>query len=197
MIAVPIILHLIMRRKPTLFEFPALRFVQIKHDTNQRKLNLRHILLLLLRAGIIGFLAFALARPSVQFGGTLGGQEAPVAAALVFDAAPHGISTRKQNPAPGREGNGSVAFGPTAPGKRNRRARYPPGPGSFQADRSAARHSIERLETVPNSQPLTYAVDESLRLLKESSLARKEIYIFTDFSRAAWPAARPRSCRTA
>ena len=49
LIAVPIILHLIMRRKPTLFEFPALRFVQIKHDTNQRKLNLRHILLLLLQ----------------------------------------------------------------------------------------------------------------------------------------------------
>ena len=88
LIAVPIILHLIMRRKPRLFEFPALRFVQKKHDTNQRKLKLRHLLLLLLRIGAISLLAFALARPSVQFGGALGSQEAPVAAALIFDAAP-------------------------------------------------------------------------------------------------------------
>ena len=33
-------------------------------------------------------MAFALARPSVKFGTAAGSQEAPVAAALVFDAAP-------------------------------------------------------------------------------------------------------------
>ena len=38
LIAVPIILHLIMRRRPTLLEFPALRFLQKRHDVNQRKL---------------------------------------------------------------------------------------------------------------------------------------------------------------
>ena len=39
-------------------------------------------------AGAIALLAFALARPSLQMGGSLGSQEAPVAAALVFDTAP-------------------------------------------------------------------------------------------------------------
>jgi Aerotolerance regulator N-terminal len=188
LIAVPIILHLIMRRKPTLFEFPALRFVQKKHDTNQRKLNLRHILLLLLRAGIIAFLAFALARPSVQFGGVLGSQEAPVAAALVFDAAPRMEYLRENQTrlqAAKEIGLWLLAQLPQESEIAVLDTRQ--GTGSFQADRSAARHGIERIETVPNSQSLIYAVDESLRLLKESSLARKEIYVFTDLSRAAWP----------
>lgn len=88
LIAVPIILHLIMRRKPMLLEFPALRFIQKRHDANRRRLRLRHLLLLLLRAGAIALLAFALARPSMKLAGALGGQEAPVAAVLVFDAAP-------------------------------------------------------------------------------------------------------------
>ena len=82
LIAVPIVLHLIMRRKPMLLEFPALRFIQKRHDTNQRRLRLRHLLLLLLRMAAIALLAFALARPSVKLGGgVLGSQESPVAAA--------------------------------------------------------------------------------------------------------------------
>ena len=48
LVAVPIILHLIMRKKPTRLEFPALRFVQKRADANRRRLRLRHLLLLLL-----------------------------------------------------------------------------------------------------------------------------------------------------
>ena len=89
LIAVPIVLHLIMRRRPTRMEFPALRFIQHRADANRRRLQLRQLLLLLLRAGVIALLALALARPSVRLAGALGSQESPVAAALVFDAAPH------------------------------------------------------------------------------------------------------------
>jgi hypothetical protein len=189
LIAIPIILHLIMRRKPKFLEFPAMRFVQKRHDANQRRLNLQHILLLLLRAGIIALLAFALARPSVQFGGAFGNQEAPVAAALVFDAAPrmdyrHENQTRLQ--AARDMGLWLLAQLPQESEIAVIDTRLGSG-SAFQVDRSAARQRIERLEIVPNSQPLTTAVDEALRLLKQSSLARKEIYIFTDLSRGAWP----------
>ena len=88
-IAVPIVLHLIMRQKPKLLEFPALRFIQRRHDLNQRRLKLRHLLLLLLRAGAIAVLALALARPTIKFSSRFGSQEAPVAAAVIFDAGPH------------------------------------------------------------------------------------------------------------
>ncbi len=77
LVALPIVLHLIMRQRPTLFEFPALRFLQKRHDANRRRLQLRHLLLLLLRAAAIAILAFALARPSVKLAGALGSQRRP------------------------------------------------------------------------------------------------------------------------
>ena len=38
LVALPIVLHLIMRRKPRHLEFPALRFLEAKRETNQRRL---------------------------------------------------------------------------------------------------------------------------------------------------------------
>ena len=74
LVALPIVLHLIMRRKPRMLEFPALRFVQQRHDTNRRQLRLRHLLLLALRVAVIALLAMALARPSLKLAGALGSQ---------------------------------------------------------------------------------------------------------------------------
>ena len=74
LMAIPIVVHLTMRRKPQRQVFPALRFLQERRDSNRRKLELRHWLLLALRCGLIGILAMALARPSVdapQFGRSL------------------------------------------------------------------------------------------------------------------------------
>src|SRR5205085_4385540 len=66
--AIPVVLHLIMRQRPKQFIFPALRFIQERRLANQRRLQLRHWLLLGLRCGAIGLLALALARPSVASG---------------------------------------------------------------------------------------------------------------------------------
>lgn len=66
LIAVPIVLHLVMRQKPKHLLFPAMRFIQQRRETNQRRLQLRHWLLLLLRCGAIAVLAATLARPSVS-----------------------------------------------------------------------------------------------------------------------------------
>jgi len=48
-VAVPVVLHLMMRRKPVPYDFPALRFLQERAVANRRRLHLNHLLLLLLR----------------------------------------------------------------------------------------------------------------------------------------------------
>src|SRR5690606_39102633 len=88
LVAVPIVLHLIMRQRPRFYEFPALRFVRRVHETNQRTFRLRHWLLLAMRIAAIACLALALARPVIQSAPLLGDREGPVAAALVFDTLP-------------------------------------------------------------------------------------------------------------
>jgi hypothetical protein len=188
LVALPIVLHLIMRQRPKRFEFPALRFIQRRHDANRRRLRLRHLLLLLLRAAAIALLAFALARPSMRLTAALSTQEAPVAAALVFDTAPR-MEYRQDNQtrleAARQLGLWLLAQLPRESQIAVLDTRW--GPAAFQVDRGAAKQRIRRLETLSNSQPLCAAVEEALRLISQSELARKEIYIFTDLSRGAWP----------
>jgi hypothetical protein len=63
---IPIVLHLVMRQKPTQQVFPALQFLKQRRETNRRTLKLRHWLLLALRCLAIAVVVLALARPSVD-----------------------------------------------------------------------------------------------------------------------------------
>ncbi len=190
LVALPIILHLIMRRKPRYFEFPALRFVEQRHEKNQRRLRLRHLLLLALRAAAIVLLAFALSGPSIQFGSGVGSREAPVAAVLVFDTAPR-MQYRQGNQTRIEAAREMALWllGQLPAESQVAVIDSRGGPGAFHADFSTARQRIERLETPPAARSLTETVEEAAQLLRQSELDRKEIYVFTDQSRAAWPTA--------
>jgi hypothetical protein len=187
LIAAPIILHLVMKQQPKHFIFPALRFLQQRNDVNQRKLKLRHLLLLLLRCAAILFLALALARPSLKSAGFLGDQESPVAAALVFDTSPR-MEYQHQNQT--RLKVAQVAADRVL-------AQLPPESeiavldsrtvaAAFAIDWAVARQRVERLRPTPTVQSLPELCEEALRLVKESEKERKEIYLFTDLSRVAW-----------
>jgi hypothetical protein len=97
----PVLIHLIMRQKPKRLPFPAFRFLVQKHRTNQTRLRLRHLLLLLLRVGVVTALCLALARPALT-GGMLSplAPDRPVSAVLLIDTsysmeyAPGGKSSR-------------------------------------------------------------------------------------------------------
>ena len=63
--AAPVILHLLLRRKPKPLVFPALRLVQQRRKQNLKRIQLRHIWLMLLRVLAIGLIVMALTRPSL------------------------------------------------------------------------------------------------------------------------------------
>ena len=64
LMGLPVVLHFLMKPKPVLMSFPAMRFLQEKHVTARSKMRLRHLLLLLLRCLLILLIAAALARPA-------------------------------------------------------------------------------------------------------------------------------------
>ena len=186
-IAVPIILHLIMRKQPKHLEFPALRFIKLRESANRRQVRFRHWLLLALRCAVILLLALALARPSIVASGMLGDQEAPVAAALVFDVNPR-MQYRENNETRlevaqntgewllsqlPRESDVAVVDSRSAT-------------AVFAVDPGAARQRIERLDDRGMAQPLSVAIQSAIELLETSEKQRKELYIFTDLSRASW-----------
>src|SRR5579884_63923 len=82
---VPILVHLIMRQKPKRLVFPAFRFLLQRHRSNQRKLQLRHLLLLALRMLLIILVCLALAGPKLANQAILPKTDGPVAAVLIFD----------------------------------------------------------------------------------------------------------------
>lgn len=68
LLAVPIILHFLMRPKPKEMIFPALKFIKRKQMKNRRQMRVRHVVLLLLRCLLILVIAAALAGPTVAAG---------------------------------------------------------------------------------------------------------------------------------
>jgi hypothetical protein len=82
---IPVLLHLIVRRKPKRLPFPAFRFLVQQRRANLRKLRLRHLLLLALRVFLIAAMCLLLARPRL-FHRVLGlDGERPVQAVLLID----------------------------------------------------------------------------------------------------------------
>ena len=189
LIALPILLHLLMRRQPRPIVFPALRFVLAKRDVNQRQLRLRHLLLLLLRCAAIALLAFALARPSWKGSGVLGKEGAPLAAAIVVDtslrmeythdnatrlAIAKEIATGLLNQLP-EEGVVSIS---DLSGIRP----------TFSLDNNAALQRLEQLTTTPSNRPLVEAVLEAIQLLQQKEEYRQELFVCTDLSAVNWDA---------
>jgi hypothetical protein len=65
LVAIPVVLHLLLRARPKHYVFPALRLLQQRQLQNVRRLRLRQLWLLLLRMGVIAAVVVALARPSL------------------------------------------------------------------------------------------------------------------------------------
>lgn len=189
MIAVPIILHLVMRRKPRHFEFPALRFVRQQRDRNQRRLRLRHLLLLVLRCLAVCLLALSLARPTLSVQSSATSREAPVAAALIFDTAPR-MQYLRGNQSRLDEAKRLGLWLLNQLPEESQIAVFDSrgGPGAFHADASTAKLRIERLESSSFGRPLPEIIEEAAQLLKQSERDRHELYIFTDATYGAWPA---------
>ncbi|OWK36121.1 hypothetical protein FRUB_08684 [Fimbriiglobus ruber] len=88
LVGLPILLHLIMKQEPKRLLFPALRFLKQKQRTNQRKMRLRHLILLALRMLLIALFAVTLFQPKIPSSGLSLAGEQPVAAVLIVDTTP-------------------------------------------------------------------------------------------------------------
>lgn len=88
LIALPIVLHLIMRQEPKRLPFPAFRFLKQRRFINQRRIRLRHILLLMMRMLLIALMAMALFQPRFLSERFHIRSEQPLAAVIVIDTSP-------------------------------------------------------------------------------------------------------------
>ncbi|MGL4513949.1 MAG: BatA domain-containing protein [Lacipirellulaceae bacterium] len=207
LIAAPILLHLATRRQPRREVFPALRLLRKEMRRTETRLQLRRWLLLALRCAAIALLALALARPVMRpqpVGGEagLGAATGPagegLALGVVIDNA-QGAAYRSDNRTrldAARENAGWLLE--QAPSDaRVTLADRSRGGRAIDGDRDAALVRLGRMTIDPASRSLGAAVRDALERLAEAPAARREAYVFTDFSAGAWDDAAEKDVRDA
>lgn len=181
--AIPPILHLLARRVPPTVLFPAIRYLEETEREQSRRLKLRHLLLLLLRTGLIVSVVFAAARPVASIG--LGASHPPTALGLVVDnslssaAIVEGRRVLDRIAEKAEEVISSLAeedqlWIVTADGVVRRSGRL------------EALELIRGLEPLPRRLDLAEAVRLLDRVVSAAPLAEREIVVLSDLQRSAW-----------
>jgi hypothetical protein len=189
LVAIPIALHLVMRRQPKELVFPALQFVQERRDANRRRMKLRHLALLALRCLLIAGLAAALARPTLKGTGLKGKEGAPLAVSLVVDNSVRMQYVHQNRSRLERATETALELVGKLPEEAmvavcdlGRAA------NGFAPDLSAAASRLRNLRTTAASRPLADVVIEAIRLAAEQADHRQEVFVFSDLAAAQWPA---------
>ena len=197
-VAVPVIIHLVLRERPRHQVFPALRFLLQANAAATRSHRLKHLLLLLCRMAIIALAVGLLSRISCT--------RAAGKPGLLTDATPANVvvciddsasmsyryqgRTRLQHAtAWAREtlGDGK-RFGPgsqfaviTSSGSES----------GWLADASAARTLIDALSAGQHGKPCIDMLASAYALLADARHQRREVYILTDLAAGAFSGPMP------
>jgi|SRR5579883_1515894 len=198
LVGLPILLHLIMKQEPKRLTFPAFRFLKQKLKTNQRKLRLRHFILLALRMLLIALFALALYQPTFKSDRLNIRGEQPIAVVIVIDTTPS---------------MGYVSNDKTRLDEARRRARElldelpEKSPiaivdtaeltGHWLPDMGAARRRLDELKDPKGGQPVTSGIVVAYQLLAKVDQETespeplpKLVVILTDRTVASWDTAR-------
>jgi hypothetical protein len=195
LIGIPILVHLIMRQKPKQLPFPAMRFLLQKHRTNQRKLQLRHLLLLALRIGLVGAICLALARPKVFSDRLNLSSDRPAAVAMVFDTSPSmGYESGNRSRLDEAKRRAYEVLDMLPEGSRVAVLDTAEPGGEWLASPSLARERIAKLELRPANNPVTTQLTPAYDLLAKldqdaeagDEAPARFLYVFSDRTQACW-----------
>ncbi len=190
-VAVPIIVHLLNRRKFQRVVWGAMRFIKASVDQNQRRMKIEDLILLALRCLILALLALALARPAMKTSTTdIFGQTKVTGVLLLDNSFSMGVSdgaeTRfdKARKAAEQAIDALPAGSATAVLLASDIAQgLIPEP---TYDLNLARKSIREAKLSDRASDLAPAIQKAIENLKGRSALRKEIYLVTDGQATGW-----------
>ncbi|MCD6415222.1 MAG: BatA and WFA domain-containing protein [Planctomycetes bacterium] len=189
-LAVPVVIHLVHRRKASRVPFSTLRFFRILDRRVARRHRLKQLLLLAVRLLLLAAVIGALYQPVLR-AGAAGSSRVPVAAALVLDntysmRAVDGGASRFERARSAalqvleglEQGDGACLIPFDAHGRR---------PGAVTTSLENMRRELERMQCGWGSAAGPDALRRAAAALAESTQPRKAIYVISDFQRLSWP----------
>ena len=183
--AVPVIIHLLNRRRVKRVKFSSLEFLEEVNRQRMRRINLRRILILILRTLAILALVFAFARPTLRSGLLFAGSvpknvvvclDASYSMGLaeetgtVFDAARR-TARAIVDEAGSNDAVNLVVFAKRAEPALERGTR----------NKSVVKAAVDRAVLSHETTSIRSAIDRALTLIHDSDVDGGEIYVVSDF----------------
>ena len=184
-IAVPVIIHLLNRRRVKRIKFSSLEFLDEANRQRMRRVNLRRILILILRTLAVLAIVIAFARPTLRSGFLFAGS-APKNVIICLDAsysmgvnqetgnafdAAKKISKDIVDEAANNDEINLIVFAKTAEPALEKGTR----------NRGVVKSAIDRTPLSNEVTSLGAAIDRALGMMKESDVKGGEIYVVSDF----------------
>lgn len=186
----PVLIHLLNRRRPRPLKFAALEFVLRSHKRNARRFRLRQLLLLLARMAVLGAVGFALGRPRLVKAGVVQAEaQGPSATAIVLDGSLsmryrlHGETLFERARADALEA--LDALGPDAPSSVSLCVGPSGAAPAPSFERAAQRRLLEDAQPTYRTSDMTACIAAAARALGESPLAGKRVVVLTDLTAAS------------
>ncbi len=199
--AVPLIIWLLNRNRFKVVRWPALEFLLKTLQKSSRRLQIRELLLLILRTLAVVLMALALARPSIASGGfELLGLRGGVSAVIVLD---HSLSMAT------RDGNGTRLDAAKARAQELV-AKLPRGSSAalvLMSDTAQAElaepsqdlaYVAQAIEAAPQGDggtSVTAGIARAAEILRDAS-GRREIHLVGDMQERGWPAPDDRAWKS-
>jgi hypothetical protein len=190
--AVPVIMHLIYRRRALVHRFPAVRFLLLADKRTARKFRLHQWLLLALRMLVILLLVLVLARPRVLGSDVYAANTLPAqATAILVDNSLSmqyldGQETRFQRAktlaadlVQKLRPQDSAAILPLV-------ASSEPAPGFFTSERSTLQEHLAAIQPRHAAVDMTQAFQRAFSLLQDTAAPRRRIVLLSDFTVHGW-----------
>ncbi len=187
--ALPLIIHLFSRQKPRVILFPAVRFIRSSRRRSVRRTRLKHLLLLLLRMGLIALFASLIARPIFGAGAGVAGQDllgTPAAVLILDDSLSMGYTVGDTSWFDAARNRALQLLGemPRHGALAVLTSSRPT--GSLTREASDVAHRLQGLRPTMRANSCWRALENAAELLKPGEAGRRDVFLFTDMTRGAW-----------
>src|SRR5438874_6303370 len=186
--SLPVLIHLLNRRKLKRIRFPAVRFILLSQKRISRSYRLRHWILLALRTLAVVFLALLLANPIFQTGAGLFAGGGPIALVVLLDnslsmtwsADGNGFKQAKEAArtliSALNEGDRAAVIPTNISGKESFR---------LKGQKDVLLRELDSIEIADGTVNLTAALGKAYELLNQPA-GQKEIRLITDLGLTGW-----------
>jgi hypothetical protein len=189
--AIPVVLHMVNRKRAKELPFPTLRFLKISAQKTRRRKRIHDLLLMLLRASLLLLIAAALAGPTLTKLGSLWGN-AGTAAVIVLDNSASmgtidgertrfeaGVAAAAQILDQLGEGDQAALLPTCGPPFRDA--------GTLDRTQDSVRQILGQCRVSYERADLGSTLQQARELLAKSDAPNKQIYVLTDMQRISWP----------